>query len=141
MPGRDIPGWSAAWRPDPAWIKLAPVSRDDLSLLFALVEHRAWIVAMEGYLTGERDAPPPLDHLKCRFGTWLEAEGRARLGALPAFRAVDALHRQVHLLAMELCQGKARSPGREGLTRLDELRSLRDALLEQLKVLVSQPRR
>ncbi len=30
MPAADLPGWSAAWRPDPAWVDLAAVSRNAL---------------------------------------------------------------------------------------------------------------
>ena len=36
MPAADLPGWSAAWHPDPAWVDLPAVSRDDLPLLFAV---------------------------------------------------------------------------------------------------------
>ena len=32
MPAHELPGWSAAWRPDPAWSDLA-IDRDDLPLL------------------------------------------------------------------------------------------------------------
>ncbi|MGZ5001314.1 MAG: EAL domain-containing protein, partial [Methylomonas sp.] len=133
MVASQLPGWEAAWRPDPAWIDLSAVSRVDLPLLFANVEHRAWIIAMEKYLKGEREAPPTLDIHQCRFGQWLDTEGLARFGAQPFFEAVHLLHRQVHALAAELCNLKTQGRRQEVLARLGELHSLRDALLEQLR--------
>jgi len=39
MPAHELPGWSAAWRPDPTWINCRPASRDELRLLFASIEY------------------------------------------------------------------------------------------------------
>ncbi len=140
MPGADLPRWAAAWQPDPAWRDRPAVNRNDLPLLFASVEHRAWIVAMESHLNGEREIPPPMDHRHCRFGTWLKAEGLARYGAQPAFQSIEALHRQVHALAMAMLESAARAQKPAPLARLGELHALRDALLEQLKTLVQENR-
>jgi len=135
MPGHEMPGWSARWRPDPAWLNLPSINRDDLPLLFASVEHSAWVTAIENHLRGERETPPPLDHHQCRFGKWLDGDGRARYGAHPAFQAVELLHRQVHALAVDLLELRAQGQELGALTRLSELHRLRNALLEQLKTL------
>ena len=39
MPAHDLPGWSASWRPDAAWMDCRPASRDELRLLFASIEY------------------------------------------------------------------------------------------------------
>ncbi len=140
MPAADLPRWAAAWQPDPAWVNLPSVSRDDFPLLFASVEHRAWIAAIASHLQGTREAPPPLDHHQCRFGMWLEADGLLRYGAQPAFQSIEALHRQVHALATELCELKAAGRNPEALARLDELHRARDVLLEQLSALMHKNR-
>lgn len=137
MPARELSGWADAWRTDPSWADLSSVSREDLPLLFASVEHRAWIAALENRLRGEPEAPPPLDPHQCRFGMWLDAEGLARYGAQPAFRAIEPLHRRVHALAVDLLELQAGGRNPEALARLSELHGLRDALLEQLKALCS----
>ncbi len=140
MPAREMPGWSATWRPDPAWVDLPSMSRDDLPLLFASVEHRAWIAAIENRLRGEIETPPPLDHHQCRFGKWLDGVGLARHGAYPAFHAIDLLHQQVHALAVDLLKLQAHDRSPEALVRLGELHGLRDALLGQLSKLVQESR-
>ena len=136
MPAVDFPGWAIAWQPHPAWRNLSPVKRDDFPLLFAGVEHRVWVVALERHLRDERIASPPLDLHQCRFGMWLGAEGQTRYGVYPNVQLIENLHRQVHELAEELCGLQARNEGTEALARLGELHDLRDALLAQLQTLV-----
>ncbi len=133
MPAGEMPGWSAAWRPEPSWASLPVASREDLPLLNASVEHRAWIKQAADYCRDERDTPPPLDIHQCRFGIWLATVGQDRHAAQPAFQSVDALHRQVHALTQELCEQRGQKTDMPA--RLGELHALRDALLEQLRLL------
>jgi diguanylate cyclase (GGDEF)-like protein/PAS domain S-box-containing protein len=137
LPAHEIPVWTRAWRPDPSWANLSKASHDDLSLVYARVDHCAWITAIERYLRGERDVLPQLDHRRCRFGIWLDAEERAAHRSQSAFQSIDRLHRQVHTLAARLVDLKVQ--GRQGaaLDQLDELHGLRDALLEELHTLMA----
>jgi diguanylate cyclase (GGDEF)-like protein/PAS domain S-box-containing protein len=135
MPAADVPGWVGVWRLDPAWADHSAVSKEDLPLLFASVEHRAWIVAFEAFLMGERRGPPGDIHL-CRFGSWLDAQGLHRYGTHPALARVDDVHRQVHALATELLQLHSLGQNAEALSRIPELLGLRDELLGQLKALM-----
>jgi diguanylate cyclase (GGDEF)-like protein/PAS domain S-box-containing protein len=135
MPASDFPGWAQGWRPATAWSKLPAVNRDDLPLLFAGVEHRAWIVAIEAFLRGER-ASLPLIHHQCRFGEWLAADGLARHGGRPEFLTIGPVHRQMHGLAGEICQLQMGGRNAEAAAGLARLHGLRDALLAQLKALV-----
>jgi len=138
MPADEFPGWAANWRPHQSWINASAVSRDDISVLYAGVEHRAWILAIEAFLKGEREAPPAIDHHQCRFGTWLESDGLTRYSSHPAFHCIVSLHQQVHMLAAELLEFRAKQQNHELQAKLDELHGLRDTLLEQLKILVQE---
>ena len=141
MPALEFPAWARAWRPDPDWSNRPPINRDDLPLLFASVEHRAWIVSIARYLKDEREDHLSLDHHLCRFGAWLEAEGQARYGTQSAFRGLESLHRQVHALAANLYELKATGRNPEALARLGELHGMRDALLEHLQALLPDGRK
>jgi EAL domain-containing protein (putative c-di-GMP-specific phosphodiesterase class I) len=140
MPADQLPAWSTSWKPDPAWHNLPAVSRDDLPLLFAGVEHRAWIVGVESHLKGERDAPPSLDHHQCRFGKWMEGDALLRYADHPALLAIEPLHQQVHTLARELHALMAQGNSAGALTGLEALYILRDQLLRQLDALVQESR-
>ncbi len=135
MPAAELSPWSQQWQPPPSWAEQPVISRDDLPVLFAGVEHRAWIRAVEEFLRGERTSPPPLHHHRCRFGQWLDGEGLARHGSSSTFQAIEVLHRRVHALASELLALRDRGLGPEALARLGELDALRDRLLEQLEML------
>lgn len=67
MPADAFPNWAAHWQADPLWRRLPPLNRDDLPLLFAITELRAWMTALEHYLHKARDLPPVLDAQHSRF--------------------------------------------------------------------------
>jgi diguanylate cyclase (GGDEF)-like protein/PAS domain S-box-containing protein len=133
MPANELPGWAARWRPEPSWATALPVSPGDRPLLYAAVEHRAWITATEAFLKGERRLAPPMTLQDCRFGAWLDEGGLSGRGSQAALLSVETVHRRVHALAAEIFALQAEGRNLEGLARLGELNDLRDALLEQLK--------
>jgi diguanylate cyclase (GGDEF)-like protein/PAS domain S-box-containing protein len=140
MPAHEMSSWAAGWRPNSAWLNLRTISHEDLPLLFASAEHRAWVRAIEEHLKDEREIPPPLDHHQCHLGTWLDAEGQERYVAQPAFKAMELLHRKVHVLVAQMCDLHSRGRSLDVQAKLAELHGLRDALLEQLKVLEKEIR-
>ncbi len=134
MPGGEFPGWVARWRSDPRWAAAPPVNAGNRSLLFACVEHRAWLAAFEAYLKGKRRNPPSLDPGECRFNAWLEAEMKAGRSYLPTFQAIQTLHRQLHSLAADILAAQRDGPCAKSLERLPDLHCLRDELFEHLAV-------
>ncbi len=135
IPAEEMPYWVDTWRPPPSWLNLAVISRDDLPLLFASVEHCAWISAMQNHLKGNRSEPPPMDNHHCNFSVWLDGEGLVRHGTQPAFQVIESLHRRVHELAAELLKLHVSGRNKEALARITELLDLRDLLIKQLKKL------
>ncbi|MDA8329290.1 MAG: EAL domain-containing protein [Betaproteobacteria bacterium] len=137
MPAHEFPDWAAIWRPDPVWADRPVVSREHLPLLFAGVEHRAWIAGIENFLGGGSEMPP-LDPHQCRLGAWMNEEGVRYYGTQPDFQVIEQLHRQLHALALELLELHAGDRNSEALARLNELHDLRDDLFEKLQKVVSQ---
>jgi len=135
MPATDVPGWSAAWRPDAAWAGLAVVDSDDLPLLFARAEHVARVEAVEQVLQGELKDLPPLNHQPCHFGAWLKAQDGVSPQLQTALQKIEPLHKQLHALEQSLMDIHAQGNGPEARARVGELHGLRDALLAQLKTL------
>ena len=137
MPGEQIGAWLASWQPLAAWRHLAPVSRERLPVLFASVEHRAWVSAIAEYLDGSREMPPQMDHRQCRFGDWLARLDRGELAGHPALQVVDAHHQRIHALANEIIALKRQGMVRDAQARLVEIQRLRDELLAELEPLLS----
>jgi EAL domain-containing protein (putative c-di-GMP-specific phosphodiesterase class I) len=132
MPAEDIAAWLATWRPDASWQNQAPIRHDELPILFAWVEHRAWILKIASYILGEADTPPILSHERCRVGQWMKAEIRFRKEHGSAIAALAPLHIKTHALATELTRLKQAGQMNAAIARLPELYRLRDRLLAQL---------
>jgi hypothetical protein len=132
MPADQLPGWIAAWRPDPRWNEVLSVAVDQRPLLHAGVEHRAWAADLEAFLKGESSIEPRLSRYQCRFGAWLYAEGPDGRSSQPAFQPIIALHWKIHAMAAGLVKHRAHGRNDEALARLDELKNLVDKLADQL---------
>jgi len=132
MPAEAIPQWLNTWHPDPSWLHCRPVNRDDLPIILATVEHRAWVAQLTRYLHGERDAMPTLDANQCRFSDWLQRDAQSRLGDRPPFKAIEPLHDELHDRARELILLKQQGRPETAIERLNELYSLRDSLIDHL---------
>jgi len=113
MPAQDIPDWIAHWRTDAVWLNQRAVGKQQVPLLSASVEHRAWMLALENYLLGVRDIPPPLDETQCRVGIWLHSGGLDACADVQTAAAVQRLHHEVHQCARQVvaCHERGDSHG------------------------------
>jgi diguanylate cyclase (GGDEF)-like protein/PAS domain S-box-containing protein len=136
MPAERFPGWLAEWRPDPRWEKAPAVNPEGRPILYAGVEHRNWIAAIDAFLKGERHGAPKIDSQECHFCGWLESEDRAGRGWLPELLTIKAMHGKTHALAAALLERKGKNWDAEGVAGLGELHVLQTALLEQLEILM-----
>ncbi len=132
MPAEDLPVWLAAWRPPSSWLKQAPIRRDDLPILFAWVEHRAWIIKVVSFIRGEEDTPPQMHPEQCRVGQWLTAEARLPKEQHLAIAALGPYHSEIHELASELIRLKRDGQRDAAMARLSELDRLRERFLARL---------
>jgi EAL domain-containing protein (putative c-di-GMP-specific phosphodiesterase class I) len=135
MPAGDFPRWAAAWRPDARWLGKGPARREDLPLLFAQIEHRAWLIGMEKYLANELAEPPLLTVNQSRFGSWIATKNSCCHSGLTDFQTAEQARREAHALALELCELKAHGRMHEAFARRNELRTLSNAVLVYLKAL------
>jgi diguanylate cyclase (GGDEF)-like protein len=133
MPAQDFPQWLANWRPDPLWQGVRVVPHADLPLLFAQVEHRAWLDRLESFANDERQTPPVLDPRRCYIGQWLESDELAARGQSSAVQILIRLHQQLQDLAVQMCEMKSLGQHATVQTLWPEVRRSGDALLVQLQ--------
>ena len=137
MPPEDMPAWVASWRTDPAWAHVARAHREDLPLLTAMVEHRAWAAQLRAMAMGQRDASPPLHFQERPMGRWLmQAECEARHGHRAAFARLNALHAQIHALAAEVLHTRQTGTQADVQAILHRLADLDDQLVATLQHLL-----
>lgn len=133
MPAEQVAAWLATWQPPVRWRSLSRASRDLLPLLFAAVEHRAWIRTIESHLSSAPSAIPlpALDETQCRFGQWLLQEDLTRYGSPALFAEIDRLHREIHQLARQLLGQQQQDMPTDG-AQLQQLRGLSEQLFALL---------
>ncbi|MDP1524208.1 MAG: EAL domain-containing protein [Rhodocyclaceae bacterium] len=136
MPADAVAGWVQSWQPAREWLNLPRISRDDLPILFAMVEHRAWVATLGQYVRDELSAPPQIGAHACRFGQWLDKQGMLRYASLPAMQNVASLHVAVHHAAEELRLLKQQQRTDEIQAGFGEVETLGNALQEALLQLI-----
>lgn len=137
MPAGEILAWISAWKPDPRWSKAPAVHAGNRALLYACVEHRAWLAAFEAFLMGKRSVPPTMDHRQCRLGKWLEFEERGGRGKETGFRAVNNAHEKIHSTAADILQAQSSGRSPSSFAKLGELHALCERFLMELEAIES----
>lgn len=139
MPAASMPGWIAAFRPDPLWGgDSAEIGRTNYPLLHAEADHRRWVERLEASVSGSDSIhrkPPPLNPHHCAFGRWMDGPGRDAYGNLPEFERIDRVHRQVHQLGKDIVEQHKTTDGNSNTPLIGELHTLRDALVADLRAL------
>ena len=136
MPASDFPSWASAWHPPLEWVNVSAVDPADRALLYAGVEHKAWITGIGDFLEGRRTTPPIEGPRQCRLAAWLQSQASTGYGRRPGISEVDVLHQRAHLLAEKILAMPDEERASAALAGLSELRSIRDALLKKLQELV-----
>ena len=130
MPAEKIINWMENYQPEEKWQQQATVNKDDIPLLIAGLEHNAWIKQVMDYLDGRVSTPVELDQHQCRFGHWLDGEGRKRYQHNANFEQVIILHRKIHKLAAQLIQQRSSNKNMAHETR--QLSQYKNELIEKL---------
>ena len=95
MPAEAVSAWAKQWSAPDAWKQTDRLQPQDIELLYAASEHRAWLDGLEVFLRGESSAPPETDAHRCRFGQWLDRKN-ARTGEADPLSAIAELHEVLH---------------------------------------------
>lgn len=136
MPAEQVAGWIQTWQPPDDWRACAPVSRDDTAILFAAVEHRAWVKTLLGFLNGKQDKAPPLDSHQCRFGHWLHKVGRSRYAQHSALPEIDHLHESIHEAAQAACSTALPGEVNAQASQIERIKALCEALQAKIEQLL-----
>jgi hypothetical protein len=140
MPASELPAWWEDYVPEPEWRMWADVqwSLQDIPLMVAAHEHITWVKSIAAALDDAEiqiDTEQLLDHHRCRFGQWYDAEGSARYALLPEFAQVQAVHVQVHRLGVEVIRMRDAGDMVAAHGLLSELQACKDTILSELSLL------
>ncbi len=136
MPARDLPAWATHWQPDPAWAQQVPVRRDDLPVLYAQVEHRAWLRNIDDYLHGRRNDAPLRHHPNSPLKLWLDSKGRDYYGDRSEFHNAISLDDQLTQLETEVLEWYRQGQAANAQAGLETLNGVCQRLFARLNSLL-----
>jgi diguanylate cyclase (GGDEF)-like protein/PAS domain S-box-containing protein len=138
MPADALPQWVTTWQPDATWLTQQPIDTEDLALLFAAAEHRAWMAAFKTHLLDKQSVAPALDPHACRLGKWLQQACTAQRHAhSPLLARIIDMHNALHTQAEAMLQPPANDTSRSHTP--SRLGTLSDALHAALLDLAEEP--
>lgn len=140
MEAEAIPGWIKSWQPDTVWRTFTPNEND--FRVNAELDHNHWLKALQAYLHGHKETPPPMDSDKCHFGHWIDKEGTEQYDHHPEFDGLISVHEKVHALGRELVSLFKEGHHEEVRLREPELLALYNAQAKKTKeiLMVWQPK-
>ncbi|MDD4506786.1 MAG: EAL domain-containing protein [Sulfurospirillaceae bacterium] len=135
MPSYEFPKWIQSWKPDIKWTSWQnhTVNPETLPLLFAEIEHRVWITALESFFKGEKESHLPMDAHLCRFGMWYEQKRKIIHSKDDWFDDIGLIHERIHEVGKALLEIFYLGQKAEALSRMNELHTLSHALIEKLR--------
>jgi EAL domain-containing protein (putative c-di-GMP-specific phosphodiesterase class I) len=136
MPAEKVAYWMSDWIPCQSWRLQKAFRREDYSILFATVEHQAWISDIERFLYWDKDNFPEIDSEVCSFGKWLSNEGKERYGSRPIFFSLKRVHEEIHSLASQLLRLHHKGSHSDAKAGLEKMYNMRNRLLDYLNVLI-----
>ncbi len=95
MPADAIAAWAKQWTAPDTWKQTSRLHAQDIEMLYAASEHRAWIEALDAFVRGESTSAPESNEHRCRFGQWLDRKKEETNGVGP-LASIDALHQALH---------------------------------------------
>ena len=139
MPAADLKQWLNEWQVPAAWQNLNAVSSQDLPLLSAVAEHRAWVNQLTAYLQGNTAEPPDTDAHNCHFGIWLNSETTLqRYHTSQRLATIATLHGCMHAQANELIHWKQTHPYQQVQSGIFNVNRMRDELTGHLMNLLNE---
>ncbi|MBI2380370.1 MAG: EAL domain-containing protein [Gammaproteobacteria bacterium] len=136
MPAAELPGWKARWQPSRTWNEVRPVERENIALLFAEAELRAWLSELVAFVEGQRALAPEADVAQGRLGQWLVGAEQARYAGWPDFQACAQTLNQLAQLAAALLEAQDQGQDEAVCRRLSEIRVLKEELLLRIGLLL-----
>jgi len=131
MKASDIQSWVKTWKPDTTWSEFIPNQK------YFNTHHQHWINALQGYLNGGKDTPPPMDSDKCHFGHWLKDKGVEQYGQHLQFPLLVKIHEQLHILGQELVALYKQGEHTEAQLRESELLAIYSELIKKTEEILS----
>jgi len=103
MPCDEVENWIKSYMGYESWEKNSKKLFHENSSLYALVEHKEWIKALEDYVKDPEFYPftKKISSKDCNFSKWLNSDAKKHFSK-KAIEQIDTLHDEIHKLAKQI---------------------------------------
>lgn len=132
MPAEQVLAWVMSWQAPAHWSHIRPLNRDEFPLLYAGLEHKAWINEVIALLqhAHNNETWPVLDVTTSHLANWLNSQPKIAAARLAR---QQQLYQQTQQLVAELEQQYKAGHHPDLMEQLDTLCELRRQLLDELE--------
>lgn len=137
MPAGQFPLWVRQFTLPEEWSGTItrPIPIKNFPLLAASVDHRSWVSRILAYVNLETHEVIPSDvqdHINCRFGQWLNGDGRVHFGHTQRWQEVDKIHKAIHAQSAQMVVLASQGKHAQAQRLAPSLIAQRDELLNHL---------
>ncbi len=103
----------------------------------AKTAHKNWVIRLyRMYYSGVHIDPSELtDHTACSFGRWYYGSGNRVCGGYPAFKAIEAPHKEIHSLAKAAVEAFINGEKQKCLELIERVDSISKTIVEHIDAL------
>ena len=106
MPMDEIVKWVKEFKVNKKWINCQAMNRDEISVLYALVEHNAWMNKFNSYTQGKLSEMPHQDHTQCKLNKWIFSIRKSSIIESSQLDILETLHKELHKKANVVIESK-----------------------------------
>jgi EAL domain-containing protein (putative c-di-GMP-specific phosphodiesterase class I) len=139
MKGELIPDWLQIWTPNDKWKNQSLMDHNQLQLLFAAIEHLAWIKNINSYVNGKSKILKIKNRNGCTFSSWFKKEGKRYFKTLKEYNEIKKFHELIHEIFNQIDELYQEDKLDEVSKCLEELDLLSDNLFKILNRYVFIP--
>ena len=124
--------WMESWKAPTEWTTQQIFTKNNIPIVYAIVEHRAWIKRVCDFLTHQNQKAPLVGIEQCNFGKWLHGIGSEILSDQTMHSAIVAQHKEIHRLAKILIEEHINGEMESIKDGIKQLESMRDDIAKKL---------
>ncbi|ART80032.1 EAL domain-containing protein [Oceanisphaera avium] len=142
MPATEVPTWLANWQPPARWLETRQLHRDEFSLLYAGLQHKAWIDDLVLAVQHNSETWPLFDSNQSHLSQWLNSQPNISATRLNYQTALSQKIKQcVAELAKYYANHGAKDANSQLISQLDALCELKAQLIKELEECMNDSKR
>lgn len=107
MPMDEITRWVKEFKVNEKWLNCQAMNRDDISVLYSLVEHNEWMNKFDSYTQGKLSEIPQQDYTQCKLNKWIFGIRKSSIIESSQLDILETLHKELHKKANVVIESKS----------------------------------